>query len=192
MPIKHVLVLAALLVPMREPIAQAAAQAALRPNIVLIITDDVGYGDFDAYGAPDVKTPNIDRLAREGVKLTDFYANGPTCSPTRAGLISGRYQQRFVIERPLGNRQSADSTAGLPPTGRSLPQLLANSGYATALVGKWHLGYRPEFSPKAHGFGYFFGFKSGYTDYYQHTDGDGVPDLWENDAPTTATGYMTD
>src|SRR5215203_4694445 len=75
-----------------------------RPNIVLIITDDVGYGDLGSYGAPDVKTPNIDRLAREGVRLTDFYANGATCTPTRTGLISGRYQQRFGLEQPLGAR----------------------------------------------------------------------------------------
>ena len=74
-----------------------AAQQMRRPNVVLIITDDVGYGDFGVYGSPDVKTPNIDRLARQGVKLTDFYANASNCSPTRAGLISGRYQQRFAI-----------------------------------------------------------------------------------------------
>jgi arylsulfatase A-like enzyme len=107
-------------------------------------------------------------------------------------LISGRYQQRFAIERPLGAARSIDSSTGLPATGRSLPQLLANAGYVTALVGKWHLGYRPEFSPRSHGFGYFFGFKSGFTDYYQHTDGNGEADLFENDSMVTATGYMTD
>lgn len=163
-----------------------------RPNVVLIITDDVGYGDFSSYGAPDIKTPNIDRLAHEGVRLTDFYANGATCSPTRAGLVSGRYQQRFALERPLGAGTSRDSATGLPATGRSLPQLLTNNGYATALVGKWHLGYKPEVSPNAHGFSYFFGFKSGYIDYYQHTGGDGEPDLFENEKPVTVTGYMTD
>ena len=163
-----------------------------RPNVVLIITDDVGHGDFGAYGSPDVKTPNIDRLARQGVKLTDFYANASNCSPTRAGLISGRYQQRFAIEWPLGGPQSGDSVRGLPATGRSLPKLLANNGYATALIGKWHLGYRPEFSPAAHGFGYFFGFKSGFTDYYQHTGGDGEADLFENDQHVSVPGYMTD
>lgn len=172
--------------------ARAQQARSNRPNVVLIITDDVGYGDFGAYGSPDVKTPNIDRLAREGVKMTDFYANGSNCSPTRAGLISGRYQQRFAIERPLNAAQSIDSATGLPATGRSFPQLLANNGYATALVGKWHLGYRPEFSPASHGFEYFFGFKSGFTDYYQHTDGNGEADLFENDAHVSAPGYMTD
>ena len=172
--------------------AHAQQPRSAKPNVVLIITDDVGYGDFGAYGSPDVKTPNIDRLAREGVKMTDFYANGSNCSPTRAGLISGRYQQRFAIERPLGADRTTDSAMGLPATGRSFPQLLANNGYATALVGKWHLGYRPEFSPGAHGFGYFFGIKSGYTDYYQHTDSKGEPDLFENDNLVSAPGYMTD
>ena len=107
-----------------------------QPNIVLIITDDVGYGDIGSYGAPDIKTPNIDGLARDGVRLTDFYANGPTCSPTRVGLITGRYQQRFAIEAPLSSSGTADRERGLTPTGQSLPQLLKNNGYATALVGK--------------------------------------------------------
>jgi arylsulfatase A-like enzyme len=174
------------------PLAQAQRDNASRPNVVLIITDDVGYGDFGSYGAPDIKTPNVDSLATDGVRLTDFYANGATCSPTRTGLISGRYQQRFAIEAPLGNEHSRDAARGLPATGRSLPQLLKNNGYATALIGKWHLGYKPEFSPGAHGFEYFFGFKSGYIDYYQHTSGEGQPDLFENDHPVEVAGYMTD
>lgn len=166
-----------------------------RPNIVLIITDDVGYGDLGCYGAPDLRTPNIDRLARDGVRLTDFYSNGATCTPTRAGLISGRYQQRFGLELPLGARDDQDWERGLSPTGRSLPQLLKNSGYRTALIGKWHLGWKNEFSPTAHGFDTFFGFKSGYVDYYQHTTGDDAPanaDLFENDRPVEVPGYMTD
>ena len=172
--------------------AQAPAANAQRPNVVLIITDDAGYGDFGSYGAPDIRTPNIDGLAKDGVRMTDFYANGATCTPTRAGLISGRYQQRVGLEAPLRNEHSDDGTRGLPVTGRSLPQLLRNNGYNTALVGKWHLGYQAQFSPGAHGFEYFFGFKSGYTDYYQHTSGEGQPDLFENDRPVELTGYMTD
>ena len=170
--------------------AQPAAPA--RPNIVLIITDDVGYGDIGSYGAPDIKTPNIDSLAKAGVRFTDFYANGSSCTPTRAGLISGRYQQRFALERPMAHAATADGTLGLPATGHSLPQLLRNHGYATGLIGKWHLGYLPQFSPKAHGFDSFFGFKSGYIDYYQHTDSGGQPDLFEDDQPATINGYMTD
>jgi len=163
-----------------------------RPNIILIMTDDAGYGDFGSYGAPDARTPNIDSVARDGIRLTDFYAM-PTCSPTRAALISGRYQQRYSIEAPLGGPKDFDR--GLPVKGRSLPQLLKNNGYATALVGKWHLGYKPEFSPVSHGFSYFFGFKSGYIDYHQHTPGSDSPferDLWENDQQVMVPGYMTD
>ncbi|MHB1095258.1 MAG: sulfatase-like hydrolase/transferase [Gemmatimonadaceae bacterium] len=181
-------------VAMPLPVYSQAARVS-RPNVVLIITDDVGYGDFGSYGAPDIRTPNIDALARDGVRLTDFYANGATCTPTRAGLISGRYQQRFALEAPLGAQPAIDRERGLPATGRSLLQLLKSNGYATALVGKWHLGWKDEFSPTAHGFGYFFGFKSGYIDYYEHTSGGGAPsraDLFENDRQVEVPGYMTD
>jgi arylsulfatase A-like enzyme len=170
----------------------AQPTAPSKPNIVLIITDDLGYGDLGSYGSPDIKTPNIDGLAKAGVRFTQFYSNGSTCTPTRAGLISGRYQQRFTLERPLSAAISPDGAIGLPATGRSLPQLLKNNGYTTALVGKWHLGYQPQFSPNAHGFDSFFGFKSGYVDYYQHTDGFGHPDLFENETPIKTDGYMTD
>src|SRR5688500_19278167 len=98
-------------------VAPAAAQQPPRPNVVLIITDDVGYGDIGSYGAPDIKTPNIDSLARDGTRLTDFYANAPLCTPTRAGLISGRYQQRVRLEAALGNANSAAAEQGLPVTG---------------------------------------------------------------------------
>jgi arylsulfatase A-like enzyme len=170
--------------------AGAARQPApSRSNVVLIVTDDVGYGDLGSYGAPDIRTPNIDRLAREGARFTDFYA-APTCTPTRAALITGRYQQRVRLEAPLPS-PPADGR-GLQATGRSLPQLLKNRGYVTALFGKWHLGYRPEFQPNAHGFDRFFGFLSGFIDYYQHTGGDGQHDLYEDGQPVHVTGYMTD
>jgi arylsulfatase A-like enzyme len=168
----------------------SVAQA--RPNVVLIITDDMGWADLESYGATDVRTPNLDRLASAGVRLTDFYANGVLCTPTRAGLISGRYQQRYGMEVALPSEGRPGGDQGLPATGRSLPQLLKNSGYVTGLIGKWHLGYKPEFSPNAHGFDYFFGLKSGYHDYYTHRGNDGRPDLWENDRAVEAPGYMTD
>ena len=169
--------------------AQGQAARTDRPNVVLIITDDVGYGDFGAYGATDIKTPNIDRLAREGVKLTDFYA-APTCTPTRASLITGRYQQRVALEEALPSAGPRDR--GLLPTGRSLPQLLKNNKYATGLIGKWHLGWKPEFGPNEHGFDYFFGFKSGAIDFYTHEAADGSHDLFENTTPVHVDGYMTD
>ena len=167
----------------------------VRPNVVLIMTDDAGYGDFGSYGAPDIRTPHIDSLARDGVRLTDFYANGATCTPTRAGLISGRYQQRATLEAPLGVQPKVDAERGLRPTDGSLPRLLKGAGYYTALVGKWHLGWKAEYSPNAHGFDEFFGFKSGFIDYYQHTPGNDAPlqaDLFENDRPVEVPGYMTD
>jgi arylsulfatase A len=168
--------------------AQGQAASPQRPNVVLIITDDVGYGDFGAYGAPDIKTPNVDRLAREGVRLTDFYA-APTCTPTRASLITGRYQQRVALEAAL---PLAARDRGLLPTGRSLPQLLKDNKYATGLIGKWHLGWKPEFGPNEHGFDYFFGFKSGAIDFYTHEAADGSHDLFENTTPVHPDGYMTD
>ena len=172
-------------------VAQARhPQPAARPNVVLVLMDDLGYGDVGSYGGPDAKTPNIDRLAREGVRLTDAYANGPVCTPTRAALISGRYQQRvgleWVLEGPPPNPDG-----GLPVTGTSLPALLKTNGYATGLVGKWHLGWKPEFGPNAHGFDEFYGFLSGAHDYYTRAP-DGPSDLYENTTPVEPAGYLTD
>jgi arylsulfatase A-like enzyme len=167
----------------------AAPAAQSRPNVLLIVADDLGYGDLGSYGAPDARTPNLDRLAREGVRLSDFYANAPVCTPTRAALMTGRYHQRTPLDRPLST--TADHMAiGLPATGRTLPRLMKDAGYATALVGKWHLGFRPEFGPRAHGFDYFRGFLAGYVDWYAHVRGDGRPDLWENESPVTEQGYL--
>ncbi len=184
-----VLVLMSIVPP--ESLARGQTVDLNKPNVILIVTDDIGYGDFGVYGAPDVKTPNIDRLARQGARLTDFYAE-PQCTPTRAALITGRYPQRVLLERALSS-VGDDLEKGLSATGRSLPQLLKNNGYATGLVGKWHLGYKPEFGPNAHGFDYFFGFLSGYIDFYHHTRGyDNQSDLFENTTPIHEDGYMTD
>jgi arylsulfatase A-like enzyme len=171
--------------------AQSAARNDNKPNVVLILMDDMGYGDIGSYGVKDAKTPNLDRLAREGIRLTDAYANASNCSPTRAGFISGRYQQRYGIEWPLGSAPG-DSARGLPVTGTSLPALLKKNGYATGLIGKWHLGDRPEFSPMAHGFDEFFGFLGGALDYYTHLRGNGKPDLYENATPVETPAYLTD
>jgi arylsulfatase A-like enzyme len=189
--VKPLLLVALALVVMPGVSGRVAAQT--RPNIVLIVADDLGYGDLGSYGATDIKTPNLDRLAREGVRLTDFYANAPVCTPTRAGLISGRYQQRVRLERPIETNAATPATGldiGLPATGRSLPQLLKNGGYATGLVGKWHLGFKPEFQPNRHGFDYFWGYLAGYVDWYAHVRGDGQPDLWENATAVQHQGYL--
>lgn len=186
MPLRQWLffVLALTLVPCGTIAAQATP-----PNVVLIITDDLGYSDLSSYGATDLKTPAIDGIGAAGVKLTDFYSNGVLCSPTRAGLITGRYQQRYAVNVALSGVRDV---RGLVVTGNSLPQLLGDAGYATALMGKWHLGSPAEFSPIAHGFDRFFGFKAGYVDYYTHDRGPDEMDLWENDQPAEVEGYMTD
>ncbi len=173
--VKRLLLVAVVIALMPALTLRVAAQT--RPNIVLIVADDLGYGDLGSYGAPDIKTPNLDRLAREGVRFTDFYANAPVCTPTRAGLMSGRYQQRVRLERPIETNAATPATGldiGLPATGRSLPQILKNAGYATGLVGKWHLGFKPEFQPNRHGFDYFWGYLAGYVDWYAHVRGDGA------------------
>ena len=176
--------------PHRVASQSARAPSARTPNVVLIIMDDMGYGDLGSYGVQDARTPNIDRLAREGVRLTDAYANGPVCTPTRAALITGRYQQRVGLEWALGVAPT-DRELGLPVTGASLPALLKANGYATGLVGKWHLGWKREFGPLAHGFDEFYGFLSGAHDYYT-TVSDGPSDLYADTTPVQPNGYLTD
>lgn len=171
--------------------AQGTVRAGARPNVILVLMDDMGYGDIGSYGVKDARTPNLDRLAREGVRLTDAYANASDCSPTRAGLITGQYQQRWGIEWPLG-ADRGDSARGLPATGTTLPALLKKNGYTTGLIGKWHLGFKPEFGPNAHGFDEFFGFRAGAVGYYTHLRGDGTPDLYENTTLVESPGYLTD
>jgi arylsulfatase A-like enzyme len=149
----------------------------------------MGYGDSDPYGAPDMRTPSLNRLAHEGVRLTDGYANGPVCTPTRAAFLTGRYQQRVGLEWFLLKDRK---DAGLPSSEASLGKMLKKSGYATGLFGKWHLGYKPEFGPNAHGFDEFFGMLDWSVDYYTHKDIDGEPDLFENTKPVERQGYMTD
>jgi arylsulfatase A-like enzyme len=153
---------------------------------VLIMMDDMGYGDIGSCGVLDARTPNLDRLARDGVRLTDAYANGAVCTPTRTALISGRYQQRVGLEWAIG-ATPGDQERGLPATGTSLPALLQKNGYVTGLVGKWHLGSKPEFGPNAHGFDEFSGFLGGAHDYYAHQRADGTPDIYENTTPVKTT-----
>lgn len=182
---------AAILVASTVGLASVASNAQTRPNVIFIMTDDLGYGDIGVYGGNDIATPSLDRIAHEGVRFTDFYANAPNCSPTRTGFMTGRYQQRYGIESPLSEKGSVDGL-GLDADGRTLPQLLKNSGYVTGLVGKWHLGYEDNQVPNAHGFDYFFGFQAGFTDFYRHTDSLGNADLWENREQITREGYLTD
>ncbi|HEY0592365.1 MAG TPA: sulfatase-like hydrolase/transferase, partial [Thermoanaerobaculia bacterium] len=169
----------------------AAAAPAAPPNIVVFFMDDVGYADLRIDGAVDARTPNLDRLAAEGVRLTDCYAAAPVCTPTRAAFMTGRYQHRVGLEAVLASALG-NADRGLSPREPTLPRYLHDAGYATGLFGKWHLGSRPEFRPNLHGFDEFFGFLGGALDYYSHLGEDGKHDLYENDRPVELKGYLTD
>lgn len=163
--------------------------ASRKPNIVLILADDMGYGDIGSNGVKDIRTPHLDRLAREGVRLTACYSNGPVCTPTRAALMTGRWQQRVGLEWAI---TPADQEAGLPVSETSLARMLKDAGYRTAQFGKWHLGAKPEFNPIGHGFDEFFGILGGNVDMNSHRNRLGTPDLYEKTAPVEQAGYLTD
>jgi arylsulfatase A-like enzyme len=168
-----------------------SAQAA-RPNVLFILADDLGYGDLSAYGRPDYQTPVLDRLARQGMKFLSAYAAAPVCTPTRCAFVTGRYPQRTEVGlyEPL-TAQHRDK--GLPPDHPTIATQLKAAGYETALLGKWHLGWKPEFGPNRHGFDEFFGILSGAGDYFTHRSSDSAgADLWENLQPVERVGYLTD
>ena len=174
---------------------QFASAADPQPNIVFILADDMGYADLSCYGRRDFTTPRIDRLAAQGIKFTQAYANSAVCTATRTALITGRYQYRLPVglEEPLatGGRRNV----GLPPEHPTLPSLLKKAGYGTALVGKWHLGRLPDYGPLQSGYDHFWGFRSGALDYFTHKSGPAdtdSDDLWEDDVKIHQTGYLTD
>src|SRR5215467_13329801 len=172
-----------------------SAQAA-KPNIVFIIADDLGYADVSCYGQRDYTTPNVDRLALEGLRFTQGYSNSANCSPTRTGLITGRCQMRLEVglEEPIG--ASTPKSVGLPPSHPTLPSLLKQAGYGTSLVGKWHLGFLPDYSPLKSGYDRFFGIFAGAADYFNHgpdasRSGAEAGQLYEQEVPVERHGYMT-
>src|SRR6476661_860563 len=138
------------------------------PNILFILADDLGYADVACYGRPDLKTPNIDRLAAHGVRMLQAYSNSAVCTATRVALITGRYQYRLRVglEEPLTN----DPAVGMEPGHPTLPSLLKQAGYSSTLIGKWHLGMLPKFGPLKSGYDYFYGFRGGAVDYYSHAN----------------------
>jgi len=167
--------------------SSVSAQSATRPNILFIMADDLGYADLSCYGRPDFETPNIDRLATQGMRFTSAYANSAVCSATRLALITGRYQYRLPagLEEPIAGRD-----VGIPPEVPTLPSLLGSDGYETALIGKWHLGRLPKYGPVQSGYRHFWGFRGGAVDYYTHANHGA--DLWDGDTAITETGYLTD
>jgi arylsulfatase A-like enzyme len=172
---------------------QLKAQSEAKPNILFIMADDFGYADLSCYGRPDYKTPNIDRLATEGIKFTQAYANSAVCTASRVALITGRYQYRLQVglQEPLSGQ---GDRIGLPPEHPTLPSLLKKAGYGTTLIGKWHMGNLPSFSPLKSGYDHFWGFRSGGVDYFTHKSGGyatDTEDLWDGDAKIHQTGYLT-
>jgi arylsulfatase A-like enzyme len=166
-------------------LARGAAQRP--PNILFILADDMGYADLSCYGRKEYRTPALDTLASQGVRFTNAYANSAVCTPSRVALMTGRYQQRLAIglEEPLAQRN-----VGLPPDQPTLPSLLRDRGYATHLIGKWHLGKLPRFGPLQSGYEEFWGIRGGAVDYFTHGLADA--DLWDGDTPVTKAGYLTD
>jgi arylsulfatase A-like enzyme len=169
--------------------------ASSKPNILFILTDDLGYADLSCYGRQDFTTPNIDRVACEGMRFTQAYANSAVCTATRVALITGRYQYRLAVglEEPLSTR--VPRKLGLPPDHPTLPSVLKEAGYRAALIGKWHLGMLPDFGPLQSGYDRFYGFRSGAVDYFTHKSGppaSDTEDLWDDDVRVRQPGYLTD
>ena len=169
-----------------------------RPNIIFIVADDLGFADLGCYGGRDAifgpVSPVLDGLAANGMLFTQGYANSPVCSPTRFALMTARYQYRLrgAAEEPINSKSRGSTTLGLPIEHPTLPSLLKDAGYRTALIGKWHLGYPPTFGPLRSGYEEFFGPMSGGVDYFTHCDSRGTHDLWAGEEERHEEGYITD
>lgn len=169
-----------------------------RPNIIFIVADDLGYADLGCYGGREASfgpvSPVLDALAANGLQFTQGYANSPVCSPTRFGLMTARYQYRLrgAAEEPINSKSKGSTTLGLPPEHPTLPSLLRQAGYRTALIGKWHLGYPPAFGPLRSGYEEFFGPMSGGVDYFSHASNNGTHDLYAGEEEQHEEGYLTD
>ena len=170
--------------PTESPTTQAA-----RPNIVVIVTDDMGYADLGFQGSKDIPTPNIDALAAGGIRFTDAYVSGPYCSPTRAGLMTGRYPQRFGHEFNISMTE-AHQDAGLPLGEVTMADRLKAAGYRTALFGKWHLGFAPAFRPTRRGFDEFYGFLAGAHTYLGA--GGAANPIYDGDSIARDVPYLTE
>jgi arylsulfatase A-like enzyme len=164
------------------------AEDARKPNILLIVADDLGWGETGFQGNTQIPTPNLDSLAKNGTKFTSGYVSGPYCSPTRAALLTGRYQQRFGHEFNPG--RAAATGFGLPLSEKTLPEHLKEAGYATGMFGKWHLGNKPEFHPTRRGFGEYYGFLAGAHSYLKLGAGNNA--LQRGEEPVSEIDYTTE
>ena len=171
-------------------VAHSSAHAQ-RPNIVLILADDLGYGDLSSYGAEDMETPHIDALMQAGMRFNQFYANSPVCSPTRASLLTGRYPQMVGVPGVVRTRDS-DNWGNLSEDAVLLPEMLKRGGYHTALVGKWHLGLDAPDRPTERGFDFFHGFLGDMMDDYYNHRRHGINYMRHNTEAIQPEGHATD
>tara|TARA_B100000900_G_scaffold414642_1_gene441863 strand:- start:4917 stop:6227 length:1311 start_codon:yes stop_codon:yes gene_type:complete len=160
------------------------------PNIIIIMADDLGYGDLSIYGNKKIQTPNIDMLGNDGLLFTDFHSNGTVCSPTRAALLTGKYQQRVGVKGVITAKNHRH--VGLSLKEKTFAEIAKQVGYQTAIFGKWHLGYEPKFNPTQQGFDEYIGFVSGNVDYHSHIDQEGYEDWWFGSELKKEQGYSTD
>jgi arylsulfatase A-like enzyme len=163
-----------------------------RPNIIIFLADDLGYADLGCQGCKDIPTPHIDSLARNGVRFTDGYATHPVCAPSRAALMTGMYQHRFGFEHNPGPERFAAPNFGLPRSVPTLAEKLKAAGYATGMIGKWHLGFKEGLRPWERGFEYFFGFLGGARSYYPDNPREQDPLLCNGRIVTDEKEYLTD
>ena len=173
------------------------ADAQRRPNILFILADDMGWADLSCYGRPDYQTPNLDKLATQGIRFTNAYSAAPVCTPTRVGWITGRYPARLPVglEEPITEKKELGErvkTIGIPREHPTIPSLIKAQRYDAALIGKWHLGYLPYFGPLKCGFDEFFGIMSGAADHFSHKTMASEPDLYEGEVSVDRVGYITD
>lgn len=181
------------IIPLASICLLASSLAAARsPNIIIFLADDLGYADIGVNGCNDIPTPNIDAIAKNGVRFTDGYATHPVCSPSRAGLLSGMYQHRFGFEHNSGPERYASPDFGLPRDVPTLAEKFKDAGYATGMVGKWHIGFKEGLRPWERGFDYFYGFLSGARSYYPDNPRESDPIIRNGIPVKSEKEYLTD